>query len=50
MYKLSQSLLFVQYYYMFGCQCGPWRNKYRTTPFPSDLYRLLDEEIIKVNV
>ena len=26
-----------------------WRNKFRTTPFPSDLYRLLDENIIDIN-
>ena len=44
-----ESLLFVQYYYMFGCQSWSWRNKFRTTPFPSDLYRLLDEGIIDIN-
>ena len=34
---------------MFGCQSWSWRNKYRTTPFPSDLFRLLDEKIINPN-
>ena len=34
---------------MFGCQSWSWRNKYRTTPFPSDLFRLLDDGIIDIN-
>ena len=48
-YEYLKSLVFVQYYYLFGCPSWSWYYRYETTPLPSDIASVMSKEIPDIN-
>ena len=48
-HEYLKSLVFVQYYYFFGCPSWSWYYKYETTPLPSDIADVMGKEIPDIN-
>ena len=44
-----KSILWVQYYYFIDCPSWSWYYKYRTTPLPSDILNVLENEVKDIN-
>ncbi len=44
-----ESLIFTMRYYFVGCPSWRWHYRYRVSPFPSDILRILTSKITNIN-
>ncbi len=44
-----ESLVFTLQYYLTGCPSWTWHYRYRVSPFPSDVLRILESKITNIN-
>ncbi len=44
-----ESLVFTTRYYLVGCPSWQWHYRYRVSPFPSDILRVLNTKITNMN-